>query len=147
MESLGGGFEAEPGEPHVAIYPGPAASLLQFRRLVDDKPELIPVREFARWSETAAFPQLPSREAFRVWRRMKLHPRFDGRDIAATPPPPRNWRGRPIQGDLNATNDKRLLRLDGGAAALTENSTPPTTSDSSSPTLAHPPVRGTPRAQ
>ena len=147
-KSPGGGFEAEPGEPHVAIYPGPAASLARFRRLVDNKPELIPVREFARWSESAAFPQLPSREAFRVWRRMKLHPRFDGSDIAATPPPPaRDWRSRPIQGDLNATNDKHRFRLDGGAAALIGNSTPPTTSDSSSPTLARPPVRGTPRAQ
>ena len=159
-KSLGAGFEAQPGEPHVAIYPGPAASLTQFRRLVDDKPELIPVREFARWSESAAFPQLPSREAFRVWRRMKLHPRFDGSDIAATPPPAglaqpansgrpqrdqrqattpaRRWRSRPHR-ELDATNDKRLFIADAGASARSQNSTHATTSTVSTSTRASQP--------
>ena len=82
--NLGGGFEAESAEPHVAIYPGPARSEAHFRELVDGKPELIGVSEFLGWSSTAAFPQIPTREAVRVWRRMKLHPRFDGAH-AATP--------------------------------------------------------------
>ncbi|MDE0267502.1 MAG: hypothetical protein OXI96_00475 [Acidimicrobiaceae bacterium] len=41
----------------------------------------MPVSEFQQWSKTAAFPQVPSRDAFRVWRKMKMHPRFDGSDL------------------------------------------------------------------
>ncbi|MYG94592.1 MAG: hypothetical protein F4138_06335 [Acidimicrobiia bacterium] len=77
----GGGFEGDPDEPYVAIYPGPASSFVHFRELVDGKPEHIPVSEFIRWSNTAAFPQIPNRPAFRVWRKMKQHPRFDGADL------------------------------------------------------------------
>ena len=39
---------------------------------------MVPVSEFARWSDTYAFPQIPTRAAFRVWRKIKQHPRFDG---------------------------------------------------------------------
>ena len=41
----------------------------------------MPLSEFRNWSASAAFPQVPSRAAFRVWRKMKLHPRFDGSDL------------------------------------------------------------------
>ena len=78
----GGGFEDHPDEPHVAIYPGPANSLANFHEAVGGKPELIPVSEFTRWSSTAAFPQIPTRAAFRVWRKIKRQPRFDGADLA-----------------------------------------------------------------
>ena len=74
----GGGLE---DPPHVAIYPGPAVSLEHFRRLIEEKPEEVPVAEFASWSATVAFPQVPTRAAFRVWRTMKQHPRFDGADL------------------------------------------------------------------
>ena len=83
--SLGGGFEGDPNEPHVAIYPGPASSLAHFHELVDGKPESIPVSEFTRWLNTAAFPQIPTRPAFRVWRKIKQHPRFDGTDLPDSP--------------------------------------------------------------
>ena len=73
-----GGLE---DSPHVAIFPGPAVSLEHFRRLIEEKPEEVPVAEFAGWSSTAAFPQVPTRAAFRVWRTMKQHPRFDGADL------------------------------------------------------------------
>ena len=33
--NLGGGFEGDPDEPYVAIYPGPASSLSHFYQLVD----------------------------------------------------------------------------------------------------------------
>ncbi|WP_419918919.1 hypothetical protein [Candidatus Poriferisocius sp.] len=79
--SPGGGFEGDPDEACVAIYPGPAGSLAHFCELVDGKPELIPVSEFVRWSSTAAFPLVPSRPAFRVWRKIKQNPRFDGADL------------------------------------------------------------------
>jgi len=49
-------------------------------------PELVPVSEFRRWSASAAFPQVPSRAAFRVWRKMKQHPRFDGSDLPRAEP-------------------------------------------------------------
>ena len=83
--SPGGGLEGDPDEPYVAIYPGPAGSLAQFRAMVDGKPELVPVSEFTRWSNTAAFPQIPTRPAFRVWRKIKRHPRFDGADLNESP--------------------------------------------------------------
>jgi len=88
---------------------------------------LIGVSEFLGWSNTAAFPQIPTREAFRVWRRMKLHPRFD--DAHAAPREIARWRLRPIQGDLNATTDRwRFANDDGhGASAQSQSSTQHTT--------------------
>ena len=121
--------------------------------MVDGKPELVPIAEFCRWSDSVAFPQLPSRAAFRVWRRMKQHPRLDGADAPsrADPPPPpppqlanapssrgpqrdqrqasprpRRWRVRPFA-ELHATFDKKRFVLDDGEAARTANSTPPMT--------------------
>lgn len=174
----GGIFEAaldEPriDEPHVAIYAGPASSLAHYQQLLAIGPELVPVSEFHQWSKTAAFPQVPSHDAFQVWRKMKMHPRFDGSDLdrkadverthriyrqhptpdasnpdritdneraastASTtvnsPPPPRGWKFRPIQGDYNATTDRhRFLRDDGrGASEQWQNSTQPTTDNTS----------------
>ena len=117
--SRGGGFDGDPDEPHVAIYPGPASSLSQYRELVDGKPELIPVSEFTRWSNTAAFPQIPTRPAFRVWRKIKSHPRFDGTDLHT--------------------------HTAGDSVRYRETSTRPPTDIDSSTTMALPPSRGTPR--
>lgn len=91
---------------------------------------MVPVSEFRRWSDSAAFPQVPSRAAFRVWRKMKQHPRFDGSDIDdRVAGGGRRWRFRPVQGDLNATNDRhRFFRDDGrGASEQSRNSTRRTT--------------------
>jgi len=92
--------------------------------MVDGKPELVPVSEFTRWSNTAAFPQIPTRPAFRVWRKIKHHPRFDGADLSDPADSlslslgkPRNWRFRPVQGDLNATNDRHRFWNDDGRGA------------------------------
>ena len=161
--SPGGGFETPPDEPQVAIYPGPASSLDHYREVLDAGPEMVPVSEFQSWSKSAAFPQVPSRGAFRVWRKMKLHPRFDGSDLKPSPsraepsraepsrarpgqarpgqakpsqakpsqakPVYRSWRFRPVQGDLNATNDRhRFHRDDGrGASGQSRSSTRRTT--------------------
>ncbi len=144
----GGGFDGDPDEPHVAIYPGPAKSLTQYHELVDGKPELIPVSEFTRWSNTAAFPQIPTRPAFRVWRKIKGHPRFDGTDSPPPPPPPtvalppssrrlqldhrqtslhqRRWRFRPVA-EFHATHDRQRFVNDDGASAQSASSMPPTT--------------------
>ena len=124
----GGGFDGDPDEPHVAIYPGPARSLTQFHELVDGKPELIPVSEFTRWSNTAAFPQIPTRPAFRVWRKIKAHPRFDGTPMSPPPPPKLvRWRFRPVQGDFNSTTDRHRFINDDGASAQSRSSTRHTT--------------------
>jgi len=134
--NLGGGLEASTGESHVAIYPGPASSLLHYREVLGSGPELVPVSEFRRWSESAAFPQVPTRAAFRVWRKMKQHPRFDGSDLAGDSAPSeresersRAWRFRPVQGDFNATTDRhRFFRDDGrGASEQSRSYTRPTT--------------------
>ena len=89
----------------------------------------MPVSEFRSWSESASFPQVPSRAAFRVWRKMKLHPRFDGSDLDES--------RRAGGGGLG----------DGGSVRFRGTSTPPTTvTDSSATTdLALPSSRGTPR--
>ena len=74
----GGRFD---DEPSVAIYAGPATSETHFNETRKAGAEIVPVSEFSRWSNTAAFPQVPTREAFRVWRKIKKHPRFDGADL------------------------------------------------------------------
>ena len=150
--NLGGRFEVDPDATQVAVYPGPARSLAHFRELVDGKPELVPVAEFNRWSSTAAFPQIPSRPAFKAWRRIKMHARFDGADLPDTPPPPpprapmevpagpgrsqrhdpptsipqrrRPWSFRPVA-ELHATHDRHQFVNDDGASARSESSTPP----------------------
>ena len=114
--------------------------------MVSAGPELVPVSEFRRWSVSAAFPQIPSRAAFRVWRKMKQHPRFDGSDLTgqngrsereisgvevqAGPGRPqrherpssllpgrRPWRFRAVA-ELHATHDRGRFVNDDGAAAL-----------------------------
>ena len=123
----GGGFEEQGQEPLVAIYPGPANSLSHFVEIVSAGPETVPVSEFTRWSNNGAFPQIPSREAFRVWRKMKQHQRFT--PATSSPPPRRRWRLRPVQGDFNSTTDRhRFLRDDGrGASGQSPSFTPRTT--------------------
>ena len=129
----GGGFE----EAQVAIYPGPASSLAHFRQIIAEKPELVPVSEFAGWSDTASFPQVPNRAAFRVWRKMNQQPHLVPPEGAA---PPRKWTFRPVQGDLNATSDKHRFILDRGASTRWRNSTPPPTNTGSFSTVESPPA-------
>ena len=77
---LGGTFDAA---PVVHLYPGPARNRQEFDELMENGPEAVPVPEFLSWSSTAAFPQVPDRASFRVWRKLKRHPRF----LSPTPPP------------------------------------------------------------
>ena len=110
-------------ERQLAIYPGPARSLSHFKTIVDGGPELVPAREFNSWSDTASFPQIPNRSAFRVWRKMKRHPRFDGTKLPNAAGASRNWQFRPIQ-ELNATTDRPRFLKDGGASAKSVISSP-----------------------
>ena len=129
----GGGFDKATNGPQVAIYPGPASSLSHFRQIIRNAPELVPVSEFVSWSETAAFPQVPNRAAFRVWRKMQQQPhlvpanggtppqklglpsgpRRPQRHGGQTPVHPRPWHFLPVA-ELHATADKHRFILDGG---------------------------------
>jgi len=93
------------------------------------------VAEFRRWSKSAAFPQVPNRAAFRVWRKIKQHPRFDGSDLAGDSA--LSEREREREGDLGR----------GGSGRSRETSTPRTTGTASSGTtgMALPSSGGTPR--
>ncbi|WP_275003083.1 Eco57I restriction-modification methylase domain-containing protein [Promicromonospora iranensis] len=64
----------------------------------------VPADEFLGWSNTAAFPLIPDPESAAVFRQMKQSPRFDA--------PRENWEFRPLQGDLNATSERRVLEFD-----------------------------------
>ena len=124
-------------------------------------PESVPASEFASWSDDASFPQLPDHPgALKLFRKLRSHPRLvgrsvgrsDGRTDGRTDGPPasmhcRRWRVRPLQGDLNAINDKHRFILDGGESARSRNSTPQPTSTGSSSTVASPPAAGTRRHQ
>ena len=116
--------------------------MAHYREVREAGPEIVPVLEFRSWSKSAAFPQVPNRAAFRVWRKMKQHPRFDGSDLAGDGglserererERSRAWRFRPVQGDFNATTDRhRFFRDDGlGASEQLRNSTRRTTGASS----------------
>ena len=128
-------------------------------------PESVPAREFTCWSDDASFPQLPDHlGALKLFRKLRMHPRLDGRTMelldrsvgrsvgrtdgrtdGRTSMHYRRWRVRPLQGDLNATNDKHRFVLDGGESARSRNSTPRPTSTASSSTVASPPAQRTRR--
>ena len=146
-------------EPVVAIYPGPAQSLDHFEAAAADGPEKVAVTEFLGWSNTAAFPQIPTEAAFKVWRKIKSHPRFDGEDLrererrlpaVAVPggpggpqrqhgPPPvpqRRWAFRAVA-EFHATHDRDRYMKDDGAAAKAATGVPGSGSLSQRPQPPH----------
>ena len=137
-------------------FSGPYSSRPSFQRGRTSATEPVPTAEFLSWSDDASFPQLPDHPgALRLFRKMRMHPRMDGqvgRTDGRTDGPPasmhyRRWRVRPLQGDLNATNDKHRFILDGGESARSRNSTPQQTSTASSSTVASPSTPRTRRHQ
>ena len=56
------------------------------------------------WSSGASFPTLPSARSLEVFLKLRRHPRLKADGYG--------WRTRPVQGDFNATNDKKHLELD-----------------------------------
>ncbi|RYC03337.1 Eco57I restriction-modification methylase domain-containing protein [Nocardioides zhouii] len=69
-----------------------------------DELATVPVSEFITWSGTAAFPLIPDVTSAEVFRQMKKSPRFDAPRV--------DWEFRPLQGDLNATSERRVLEFD-----------------------------------
>lgn len=84
-------------------FAGPFGNEKDFIEHAADVAE-VPTKEFVEWSSTAAFPLIPDPKSAEIFRLMKQQPRFDSvRE---------DWEFRPVQGDLNATSDKKLLEFD-----------------------------------
>ena len=141
-------------------FRGPYSSRSSYLRGRKSKVGEVPTAEFLSWSDDASFPQLPDHPgALKLSRKLRTHARLDGKAMESvgrsdgrTDGPPasmhyRRWRVRPLQGDLNATNDKHRLILDGGESARSRNSTPQRTNIGSSSTVASPPAPRTRRDQ
>lgn len=84
-------------------FAGPFHNQKDFLNGADDL-AAVPVDEFVTWSSTAAFPLVPDSTSADVFRQMKKSPRFDAKRA--------NWEFRPLQGDLNATSERRVLEFD-----------------------------------
>lgn len=93
----------ERGDDHSVRFCGPFNNAEQLAGAADSLAEVDAI-EFASWSANLAFPLIPDSKSADVFRLMKEQPRFD--QLQDT------WGFRPVQGDLNATSDKALLRFD-----------------------------------
>lgn len=81
----------------VVCFRGPYSSLERFRAGVAGEPPSVPVTDFRSWTETAAFPLLPSDDSLEPFLLLRSHPRLDMDDRGS-------WRVRP-QAELHATNE------------------------------------------
>ena len=81
---------------------GPYRSLERFRQGTRQEPVRSPVSQALEWTDTAALPLLPTEDSAQVFAQLRKAPRLDLNDGSS-------WRARPLQGDLNATNDKHLM--------------------------------------
>ena len=103
---------------------GPYSSWPTYRGRRGSEVESIPTDEFNSWSDDASFPQLPGHSgALRLFRRLRTHDSLDGRRGTVASVDSRRWRTRPLQGDLNATNDKHRFVLDAGHAVVNDPAT------------------------
>lgn len=93
----------EKGSDHAVRSCGPFAGAAAFRRGAQTLAE-VPAEEFVTWSETAAFPLVPSTESANVFRQLMRSTPFGtshaDRDFAL------------IQGDMNATKDRDVFEFD-----------------------------------
>jgi len=89
------------GGSHTVGFNGPFHSLAEFET-GRGTTLIVDATEFSSWAIGASFPLLPSSDSAGVFRRMRAHPRFDSTE---------GFEFRPVQGDINATADKRLLNL------------------------------------
>ncbi|ABM10424.1 Eco57I restriction-modification methylase domain-containing protein [Paenarthrobacter aurescens] len=91
------------GEDHVVRFAGPFYNQRDFLAGASDVAE-VPAEEFQSWSPSAAFPLIPDPASADVFRQMKKSPRLDARRPG--------WEFRPLQGDLNATSERKVLEFD-----------------------------------
>lgn len=93
----------ERGGARQVCWAGPFASESEFLSGAAEV-TTIDSETFASWSNSSAFPLVPDAASAQVFLTMKRSPRFD--EARA------NWEFRPLQGDLNATSDRRVLEFD-----------------------------------
>ena len=86
----------------VLSFTGPFHSAEEFEK---GKDQLTTVKssDFATWSSTYAFPWLPDAKSVEIFLALRRHPRFDSKE---------SFEFRPVQGDCNTTNNKRLWDFD-----------------------------------
>jgi hypothetical protein len=92
------------GEDHVGTLRlrGPYSSHVRYAAGVEEKPAEFSSENFETWTETAAFPLLPTPEAARVFARIRSYLRLD--DSAG------DWFARPIR-ELDSNLDKKHMIL------------------------------------
>jgi hypothetical protein len=83
---------------------GPFRSFAAYQQLAHRPPAEFGVAEFLSWSETASFPLVPDERSVEVFLRLRRHPRLSEGGPG--------WRARPLQGDFNATTDRRYFEFD-----------------------------------
>lgn len=81
----------------VVRFRGPYNSLERFRGGVAGTLPEVPLADFRTWTDTAAFPLLPSDDSLEPFLKLRAHPRLD-MDAKGS------WRARP-QAELHATNE------------------------------------------
>jgi len=91
------------GDDNVVRFAGPFHNQRDFVARAGDLAE-VSAEEFKGWSSSAAFPLIPNSTSADVFRQMKKSPRLDE--------PRHGWAFRPLQGDLNATSEKKVLEFD-----------------------------------
>ena len=91
------------GRDRVVRWAGPFANEKDFKAGSGNL-SAVPADEFAGWSASAAFPLIPDPKSADVFRQMKQSP-----GLAEAR---KNWEFRPLQGDLNATSERRVLEFD-----------------------------------
>ena len=92
-----------PGQSGVIHLRGPYASLGAYRAGLTHPPAEIAAADLRSWSEGASFPLIPTEQALRIFLKLRAHPSIGT---------PGAWYCRPVQGDFNATNDKKHFVLD-----------------------------------
>ena len=82
-------------------FRGPFESLESYLKAMRIPAPIFQVSDFRTWSDGASFPLLPTAQAVSVFLKLRRHPSLGA--IADT------WRARPLQGDFNATTDRRFF--------------------------------------
>ena len=87
---------------------GPYSALSRFQTCVVREPVGFFGADVRKWNDSASLPLLPHHDSVEVFARLRQASRLD-LDLGE------HWRARPLQGDLNATNDKHLMDLESEA--------------------------------
>ena len=84
---------------------GPYSTLAGFKAGVVREPGAFYSSDVRNWNDSASLPLLPNEESVGVFTQLRKSPRLDLNSA-------RQWRARPIQGDMNATFQKPLMDLE-----------------------------------